>query len=206
MVAIKICGVTRIEDVRACVALGVDAIGLNLWPRSPRSVSLETARALVDEVAGAARVVLVMVEPSVDDLEAARRATGASWSQIHGVATEPVVRATLPSVMRAVSLGDERDVEAAVRAPGIEVLVDAKVAGLEGGTGVLAPFALAAEVARRRPTWLAGGLRATNVAAAIARVRPLGVDVASGVESAPGVKDAALLAAFVTVVREQRWP
>lgn len=201
MVAIKVCGITRSEDARLAVALGVDAIGVNLWAGSRRAVSLEVAREIAEAVGERARVVLVLVDAAPGELERARARTGVRWAQLHGHEPSGVVRAALPWAMKAVPLGGEEDVRAAIEAPGIEVLVDARVPGQLGGTGVLAPLALAARVARARPTWLAGGLRPENVARAIAEVAPLGVDVASGVESSPGLKDEALLRAFVAAVR-----
>lgn len=201
VVAIKICGLTRVEDATRCVALGVEALGVNVWPGSPRAVSLRAARAIARAVADRARVVLVLVDAGPAEIARARAETGIAWAQLHGDEPPEAVRAAMPCAMKAVRLATEEDVEAALGAPGLEVLLDARVEGQRGGTGVLAPFALAARVARARPTWLAGGLTPDNVAGAIAAVRPLGVDVASGVESAPGVKDPARLEAFVAAVR-----
>jgi phosphoribosylanthranilate isomerase len=198
---VKICGLTRVDDAIACAALGVDAIGLNLWPGSPRCTSLEVARRITSAVGAQLRVVLVLVDPGPGEVERARERTGARWAQLHGSEPAALVSGLLPEAMKAVALGDEGDLSIALAMPGDEILVDARVDGRLGGTGVLAPRELAARVSSARKTWLAGGLRPENVAAAIRAVRPHGVDVASGVESAPGVKDLEKVRAFVRAVR-----
>jgi phosphoribosylanthranilate isomerase len=195
--AIKFCGLTRADDAEAAIALGVDALGLNFWPGSPRRCGVGEARAIVERVAGRARVVAVVVDASLPEIEALRGATDIEWVQLHGREGDELVRACLPSAYKAV-----KDEASARAAPGDEVLLDADVPGKLGGTGERADWDAAARVARARKTWLAGGLAAGNVAEAIARVRPYGVDVASGIESAPGIKDRAKMEAFVRAVRE----
>jgi phosphoribosylanthranilate isomerase len=190
---IKICGVTSAEDAAMAAAAGAGAIGVNFWPGSKRFVGGE----------GAAHRVLQAIPPGVlrvGVFERARVELGLDRVQLHGDET-PAAFGAIPreALIRAVRVRDEASFadDPAWRA-GL-FLYDAFVAGFGGG-GVAAPWPL---IARRaaRPFLLAGGLTPDNVAAAIGHGRPDGVDVASGVESAPGVKDAAKVAAFVVAAR-----
>lgn len=201
MTAIKICGITTAEDAESALALGVEALGVNLWSGSKRRCSLEVARAIARLAEGRARVIAVVVDASIEEIARARAELGIEWVQLHGDEPDDVVRAAMPRALKAVRARGDAGYAEALRAPGIEVLLDASVPGEKGGTGVRADWALAARVARERPLWLAGGLDAENVAEAIAQVRPMGVDVASGVERTPGQKDRAKLEAFVHAVR-----
>lgn len=200
---IKICGITRLEDAELCASLGVERLGLNFWAGSVRRCTHEAARAIVERFGERLDIVAVTVDATEDELLAISR-LGIRTAQLHG--DEPdAAFASLPMAgYKAVRLRDEAAVERALSAPGEEVLVDAFVAGLPGGSGTSIDHALAARVVSRRRTWLAGGLTPENVAAAIAALRPVGVDVASGVELAPGIKDEARVRAFVNAVRAPR--
>lgn len=200
---VKVCGITTVADARACVALGVDALGLNFWPGTPRCVSLERARQVADAVGDAVELVAVFVDASVEEIRRVREITSLRWVQLHGVEPPAQVEALLPEAYKAVGVADAGDVRAALGYPGDKLLLDARVPGaMPGGTGHAFDWALATEVARRRQLVLAGGLHAGNVAEAVARVRPWRVDVASGVERAPGVKDLAKVEAFVRAAKE----
>lgn len=201
MTAIKICGITRLEDAEHALSLGVEAIGLNFWPGSKRRCELGVAREIVERVGERARVVAVVVDAPLAEIAEIRERTGIEWVQLHGDEDAAFARAVLPRAYQAVRATGAEGLRAALAVPGIEVLLDASVPGEKGGTGVVADWALAARVARERPLWLAGGLVPENVGAAIEAVRPMGVDVASGVECAPGVKDPARVEAFVRAVR-----
>lgn len=197
----KICGITTVEDALACADAGASALGLNFWPRSVRRCELEVARAIVDAVGDRARIVAVFVDAERDAIERVLGETGIEWVQLHGDEPPELVRALLPHAYKAVHLVDDTSVAEALRMPGDELLVDASVPGMPGGTGRTCDWSRAARLARERRVWLAGGLTPENVADAIARVVPFGVDVASGVERAPGVKDHARVRAFVDAVR-----
>jgi phosphoribosylanthranilate isomerase len=121
--------------------------------------------------------------------------------QLHGDETAEEIAAMLPHAYKAVRVAGREDVARAEAAPGEYVMVDAKVDGLLGGSGHRVDGTLIAELARRRRLVLAGGLTPDNVAGAIAEVRPWCVDVASGVETAPGVKDLAKVKAFIDAAR-----
>ena len=198
---IKVCGLTRLADVDVCIALGVDAIGVNMWPRSSRYVEPAAARSIAAHVAGRARVVMIFVDAPTDEIARLRRETSIAWAQLHGDESDDAVRASSPCAYKAVRLEGADTVGRARAIPGDEILVDAYVPGVAGGSGARADWSLAARVAAERPTWLAGGLTPANVREAIDAVGPIGVDVASGVESAPGVKDPRKLEAFVRAAR-----
>ncbi|MEM1417917.1 MAG: phosphoribosylanthranilate isomerase, partial [Myxococcota bacterium] len=131
-----------------------------------------------------------------------RETLGLDAVQLHGDETPADVRALLPGAYKAIGVRGAEDVEGARAFPGERILLDARVpGGPPGGTGTAFEWALAERLAGERALLLAGGLRPGNVAEAVRRVRPFMVDVASGVESAPGVKDAAAMAAFVAAAR-----
>jgi phosphoribosylanthranilate isomerase len=197
----KICGVTSVEQALACVALGADAIGVNLIAASPRHTSAETAKAIALAVGARALVVAVVADMTVDAMRALQESTRVGCLQLHGNEPPEVVSALLPHAYKAVRIGTEADVASADAMPGEYVLVDAKVEGLLGGTGARVDPALVTGLAKRRRVVLAGGLTPENVAQAVDVVRPYCVDVASGVERSPGVKDLARVEAFLAAVR-----
>ena len=204
---VKICGITRVEDARLAVALGASAVGFVFWQGSPRPIDPERARTIVDELPARVLPVGVFVNAEPATVEHVVRVARVRAVQLHG--EEPAAycaRLTLP-VIKAVRLGPGRDSQQALAVPAsCTVLVDSFHPRERGGTGRVADWVQARQVARARPVVLAGGLHADNVAAAIRTVRPWGVDVSSGVESAPGVKDAARMrhffAALGTVLEE----
>ncbi len=204
MISTKVCGVTSVEDARACVELGVDRLGVNLVRTSPRLVDVETAREIVRAVEARAEVFVVVADLSIEEARALLEETGAAALQLHGAEPDRVVAELGDRAVKAVRVGDTADVARALSVPGSLVLVDAKVPGALGGTGVSPPLELVAQIARARPTILAGGLIPDNVGDAVARVRPAGVDVASGVERAgePRRKSLDAVARFVSAVRD----
>ncbi len=209
-VRVKICGLTRPEDVAAVAAAGVEYAGFNFFPKSPRSVDLDQARALALACpVGLAKVALV-VDPEEAMLDALLAAVPVDMIQLHGSETPERVAALkarhgLP-VMKVVGVADAADIARidAYTPVADQILVDAKPpkdAVLPGGNGLTFDWRL---VAGRRwpvPWMLAGGLTPANVAEAVARTGARQVDVASGVESAPGVKDVALISNFCAAAR-----
>jgi phosphoribosylanthranilate isomerase len=199
-VTIKICGITNGEDALAAVALGVHALGFVLWPHSPRAVDVGRVAAIVDLLPPFITPVGVFVDPSADDVAAARTHARIRIAQIHGVM--PPGLAPDVAILRAVHLaGDGTGIRPDVpgRAP---VLVDAAHATLRGGTGCTLDWARVKTVSAERPVILAGGLTPENVCQAIRAATPAGVDVSSGVERTPGFKDHGRMAAFVAAVRD----
>jgi phosphoribosylanthranilate isomerase len=201
---VKICGVTSADQAIACVEAGADSVGVNFVASSVRRVDAAVAGAIVRAVGERALVVGVVAGMNVEAMRALREVTGIGCLQLHGSEPAADVEALLPHAYKAVRVGSRDDVATARAMPGEYVLVDAKVDGALGGTGHAFDWSLVRELARERRLVLAGGLTPDNVAQAIAMVHPYCVDVASGVESAPGVKDPRKVQAFVAAVRSSR--
>ncbi len=200
---VKVCGVRGPEDARAAVEAGADALGFNFHPGSPRRTDLRTAARVISALPPFVATVAVWVDP---DEARVREALGACrWSalQFCGSEGEALLSAFPPDlVLRTARLKNRAGLKAALALPRCAaVLVDAAVPGAHGGTGRTARWDLAAELARERPVVLAGGLNPDNVAEAIRKVRPWGVDAASGLESSPGRKDPARMRAFVRAAK-----
>ncbi len=204
MTRIKICGVTTADQARACVEAGADSVGVNFVASSVRRVDAGTAGAIARAVGPRALVVAVVAGMTVDAMRALREATGVGCLQLHGDESDEDVAALLPHAYKAVRVATRDDAERAGAMPGEYVLVDAKVDGTLGGTGHAFDWSLVVDLATRRRLVLAGGLTPENVTRAVEMVRPWCVDVASGVESSPGVKDPAKVRAFVEAVRAAR--
>lgn len=198
---VKICGVTTLEQAWACVELGVDAIGVNLVDSSPRRIDEPLARAIAQGVGDRVLVVAVVADRSVAAMRELRAATGVGCLQLHGNEAAADVEPLLPHAYKAVRIGGPADVAAADAMPGEYVMVDARVEGALGGTGRTVDWTLVSSLAKRRKLVLAGGLTPENVRDAVTAVRPWCVDVASGVESTPGIKDLRKVAAFVRAAR-----
>ena len=203
-VRVKICGVRTPADLAACAAAGADAVGLNFYPRSPRYLDPSAAANLLAHLPPFIEPVGLFVETSLAEARARFLELGIRTVQWYGSAEEatPVAPCRLAaafSVRDAGTLAEVVDFVARVRPAA--VLADAFVPGRHGGTGRLAPWDLLAGFDPGVPLILAGGLTPDNVAEAVRRVRPYAVDVASGVERAPGQKDADKVRRFVAAVR-----
>lgn len=200
MTAVKFCGLTREEDVREAVRLGVDFIGLNFVPESPRCVTAERAAALVEAGrALPATVRFVGVFARGGPLDEVLRRCPLDVLQWHS-APGSCPASGLP-VIQALRL-HPGDKPPDPLPPGPwAYLVDAYHDRLLGGTGQTADWEVAAELAPTYRLFLAGGLRPDNVGAAIAAVHPDAVDVAGGIEVSPGIKDHALMRSFIEEVR-----
>ena len=208
-VRVKICGVTRVEDAVRAAYLGADAIGLNFWPRSKRCVDVATAREIVAALPPLVMAVGVFVDQSPDEIRHAASGAGLSAVQLHGAEGVAACAGHAIPVYKAFRCAARdgspglpwADEVAAYAGEVAGVLLDAAGAG-PGGTGRACDWTLARALAEELPVLLAGGLTPENVAEAIAAVRPWGVDVASGVESSPGVKDPDLMARFIRAAKE----
>jgi phosphoribosylanthranilate isomerase len=199
---IKICGITSARDAGAAVRAGADAIGIVFWTGSPRARTQDEAASIAATVPPLIARVGVFVNQTPAEVAASVAAVGFSAVQLHGDENPADYDAVRVPVIRAVSLMTDDDVARAIAMPaGVTLLVDAHDPDRRGGTGRQASWTRAAGVARARPIMLAGGLTPENVAEAIRLVGPWAVDVSSGVESAPGVKDVKKLEAFVAAVR-----
>lgn len=209
MAKIKVCGITRLVDAQLACELGASAIGFVFWDRSPRRIDPAAATAIAAALPAGALTVGVFVDAPAEEIRAVVERVGLGAVQLHGDETEELVR-RLPAgvgVIKAVALRSPADVAAALDLPdGLTVLLDVHDPVRRGGTGRTVDWTLAADVARRRRTYLAGGLGPDNVAEAIAAVRPYAVDASSRLEAAPGVKDPARLRAFLAAARAASGP
>ncbi len=202
---VKVCGVRTPEIAECAVAAGADWIGVVFEPRSPRFAGEVEAEAVRRAVAGRADLVGVMVEPSPGRCRDLVRRHRLAAVQVHGRVAPGMVAEVDATVIRGVNPRDAHEALTLEWWPDCPVLLDSAPrapGALPGGTGVAMDLELAAEVAAHRPVILAGGLTPESVGAAIRRVRPLGVDASSGLESRPGVKDPGRVRDFVMAARE----
>ncbi|MBP7826180.1 MAG: phosphoribosylanthranilate isomerase [Verrucomicrobia bacterium] len=201
-VKVKICGLTRVADARAAVAAGADMIGLMFYPGSPRAISLAQAAAIAAALSPEVIPVGVFVNPASALVKEAIAAGALKALQFHG--DEPPDFCTQFGLMsiKAFRVRDANSLRVLPEYPTDAWLLDAYTPGSRGGTGEMFNWDLArAAQVHGRPLFLAGGLTPDNVAAAVRRVRPFAVDVSSGVESAPGLKDAEKIRAFVRAAK-----
>ncbi len=202
MTKVKICGITNLDDARMCIDARADAIGLNFVAGTPRCISISEARVITDAISGSIPIVGVVANWDLDAMRALLVDAHLDALQLHGDETPSVVSALLPRACKAVRIATPDDVAIAKTFPGDDLLVDAKVAGLFGGSGHQFDWSLVADLATERRITLAGGLTPENVQSAIRAVSPYRVDVASGVEIAgnPRKKDVSRVRAFVSAV------
>jgi phosphoribosylanthranilate isomerase len=206
MTQVKICGITNAEDARVACEAGVDAIGLNFYPRSPRALSIQKAVELRASLPSGVQVFGVFVNAEAAEVMKIFRDVRLDALQLHGDESSITVTqlARLAPVFKALRVGPDFSVATLENYPDVSgFLFDTADAlpGQYGGTGRLADWGVAQQAARSHRVILAGGLHAENVAAAILQVRPYGVDVTSGVEISPGAKDHIQLREFVREAR-----
>ncbi len=218
MVRVKICGITNLDDAILAAEAGADFLGFVFYPKSPRYVTPETARDLIAALRGsrlAPRFVGVFVDEPVDNVRRIMDLCGLDLAQLHGSEPPLEVQMLAPRAYKALRPKHWADAYAAVGAYQASVpmrddqpafLIDAYHPWQFGGTGEEADQRSARLVAARFPILLAGGLTPENVRAAIENVRPWGVDVSSGVEAAPGKKDAEKVRAFIATARREQSP
>jgi len=210
MTRVKICGITRLEDALAAVEAGAELLGFNFYPPSPRSILPEKCAqisAVLAERSHQVTLVGVFVNFSAQRVNAILDECGLHLAQLHGD-EPPEMLASFGGrafkALRGVPASPEtaRSYAACRQNLAPALLVDALTAGLYGGSGVTADWPAAAQLSAQYPLLLAGGLTPQNVGEAVRQVRPWGVDTASGVESAPGIKEAAKIQAFIQAVRQ----
>jgi phosphoribosylanthranilate isomerase len=205
---VKICGITRLEDAELAASLGAWALGFILWPGSKRAAEEAVAAGIARQVRRRVELVGVFVNPTLDEVARAVDAIGLTHVQLHGdegpaFATE-TARRTGAKVIKAARVSCGADIQALERFHTDFHLLDTAVPGMHGGSGESWDWELAAARRSKVPAILSGGLTPDNVEAGIAAVRPYAVDVASGVEAEPGVKDHAKLEAFLAVAAPPR--
>jgi phosphoribosylanthranilate isomerase len=200
--AVKICGITRLEDALAAVNAGAHAIGLVFYPPSPRYISPARAGAIIRALPPSITTVGLFVDAPAEDVRATVAQAPVELLQFHGAETPAYCRQFERPYLKAVRMGPEVDLLQYARDydDAKALLLDAYVESLHGGSGVVFDWSrVPGELPV--PVILSGGLTAANVGDAVRRVRPSAVDVSSGVESAKGIKDAAKIAAFIAGVR-----
>jgi phosphoribosylanthranilate isomerase len=198
MTHIKFCGMTRPDDVALAGELGVYAAGFVFWEGSPRSIDVLTAARLINRLPASVMPVGVFVRPTREEIARAVEIAGIRVAQIHGTDDLGLYADGAWHLWMAASLAAD-DLAPTVPA-GVTVLLDTHDPERHGGTGRVIDWDAAGRIASRRRVLLAGGLTPSNVAEAIRRVRPYGVDVSSGIEERPGMKSSDAMRAFVTAV------
>jgi phosphoribosylanthranilate isomerase len=201
-VLVKICGITRLTDAELAVECGAGALGFVFWPDSPRFVDPESARTIVATLPSAVIPVGVFVNQSPEYVNEVAAKVSLGAIQLHGDESVEYARAMTRPVLKAIALADAS--EESIDAWPLEtmMLLDVHDPVRRGGTGRTVDWGRASIVARRRPVILAGGLTPENVGEAISRVGPSGIDVSSGVESSPGLKDRDKLKALFAAMKK----
>ncbi len=199
---VKICGITRLADAELAVECGAGALGFVFWPDSPRFIDPESARAIVATLPPAVIPVGVFVNQSREYVNEVAAKVSLGAVQLHGDESVEYARAMTRPVLKAVALAEAS--EEAIDAWPLEtmMLLDVHDPVRRGGTGRLVDWGRASTVARRRAVILAGGLTPENVGEAIGRVGPSGIDVSSGVERSPGLKDPDKLKALFVAMKK----
>jgi len=197
---IKVCGITSVSDALHAVEQGATALGFVLWPKSPRAVTVDRAAEIIAALPSHVMTVGVFVNEPIDGIRTVAARAHLTAVQLHGDEPPAYADALDWPVLRAVSV-DEIDVVAGAWSADTALLVDNIDPVRRGGTGEAVDWIRAAGVAKTRRVVLAGGLTPENVGTAIRAVRPFGVDVSSGVESAPGVKDLDKVTQFISNAR-----
>jgi len=199
---IKFCGITRLDDALRGIDLGIDAIGLVFTRASQRFIGISQARSIRSELPPYVTVVALFMDDEPGWIEEVASTVQPDLLQFHGAETAGFASSFARPYMKAVPMGSVENASRYIADyPGAAgFLLDSHARGASGGSGETFDWSRAPQGASRKIV-LAGGLSAHNVAQAIATVRPYAVDVSSGIESAPGIKDAARMRAFVTAVR-----
>jgi phosphoribosylanthranilate isomerase len=196
-----VCGITRVEDALLAAELGAFAVGFVFWPGSPRFIDPYRARPIAAALPPDVAAVGVFVDQPADYVKSVAGLVPLGVVQLHGSASIDDFAQVRCRLIRAVGLGDPFDASSVDRVPSrVTVLLDAHDPIRKGGTGRTVDWTAAAGIAKRRRTILSGGLTPDNVRAAVGVVQPYAIDVSSGVESAPGVKDAAKLRALFSAI------
>jgi phosphoribosylanthranilate isomerase len=200
---VKVCGITSYEDAAMVLDQGADALGFNFFPRSPRYISPEGARRIIERLPPFINSVGLFVNaPEPEEVSAIARVAGIQVLQLHGDESPEYCKKLCGwPLIKVIRIGKDRIAENLKAYPVQGFLLDSKDDILFGGTGKSFDWARALEVKSIRPVILAGGLRPDNVGEAIRMVMPYAVDVCSGVESTPGKKDGKKLGEFMKEVR-----
>ena len=201
-VRVKYCGITRLEDAQAAVSLGVDAIGFLLTKKSKRFIEPARARAIRETLPAFVSAVVLFNNDDATWIEEAVRAVRPDVIQFHGTESRDLCESFGVRYVKTIGMGESGTVERTVaeHPNAVAYLLDSNKPGEQGGSGVTFDWSRI-PTNLPKPMILAGGLTCDNVALAIRTARPFAVDVASGIESAPGIKDAEKMRQFINEVR-----
>jgi phosphoribosylanthranilate isomerase len=199
---VKICGITRPQDADLAAGLGASALGFVFWPNSPRWVSADTAKTIAVNVPANVLKVGVFVDQPVEEVARIMDEVGLDVAQLHGHETPEYCRELKRTIFKSVPITTNGSTSIDDFDSDVVLLVDAHDAVRFGGTGKTVNWDSAREIAATRRTILAGGLNAANIKLAVRSVRPYGVDVSSGVESSPGIKDPNRLRTFFEALHD----
>ncbi|HBE83190.1 MAG TPA: phosphoribosylanthranilate isomerase [Pyrinomonadaceae bacterium] len=207
MVKVKICGITNLGDAATAARLGADMLGFNFCEKSPRFITPNAARDIIRELTASTLNIGVFVDESEDTVVKIAETTGLSGIQLHGNESPDLVsklRArTKLFVIKALRVGPDFLPETAAEFETDAILLDAYSPSVYGGTGEMFDWKVAKTVKyRTKRLFLAGGLKPGNVADAVSLLRPFAVDVASGVESSPGIKDPKRVESFIRIAKQ----
>jgi phosphoribosylanthranilate isomerase len=199
---VKICGITNLEDALLAVELGAQALGFIFYPKSPRAIKPEAARQIIAQLPPLVLSVGVFVNESAALVLEMAEIARLDWVQLHGEEPPEYCRFLYRNVVKAIRVKDQTSLEQMKQYQGSvrAFLLDTHTSGARGGTGESFDWDLARQAKEYGPIVLAGGLKPENVAMAIRQASPQAVDVASGVEAAPGKKDHDRLRAFFKAV------
>ncbi len=202
MALVKICGITNEEDALAAIEAGADALGFNFYSKSPRYIDIETAREISLAMPESILKVGVFVDAPEEQVRVHSQVAALDYLQFHGDETPYYCEQFATPYWKAFRLRDEKTLALMEKFEPYAYLVDAYQEGMLGGTGTVADWDLAVKAGQLGRLVLAGGLSPDNVEMALATVRPWCIDVCSGIETRPGIKDPVAMIEFIKRVKE----
>lgn len=200
-IKVKICGMTQLKDALFAVEQGVDAVGFIFYKKSPRAVTMKTVREIITKLPPLVDTVGVFVNESAERLNKVADYCGLDLVQLHGEESPAFCRKIHRRVIKAFRVKDLQSIKQLEKFPVSGFLLDTFSDDLHGGTGKTFDWNLALPAKKMGPVILAGGLTPRNILQAVRQVRPYGVDVCSGVEKSPGIKDLEKVRAFLKNIR-----
>lgn len=200
-IKVKICGMTQLKDVLFAIEQGVDAVGFIFYKKSPRAVTMKTVREIITKLPPLVDTVGVFVNESAERLNKIADYCGLDLVQLHGEESPAFCRKIHRRVIKAFRIKDLQSIKQLEKFPVSGFLLDTFSDDLHGGTGKTFDWNLALPAKKMGPVILAGGLTPRNILQAVRQVRPYGVDVCSGVEKSPGIKDLEKVRAFLKNIR-----
>jgi len=200
-IKVKICGMTQLKDALFAVEQGVDAVGFIFYKKSPRAVTMKTVREIITKLPPLVDTVGVFVNESAERLNKIADYCGLDLVQLHGEESPAFCRKIHRRVIKAFRVKDLQSIKQLEKFPVSGFLLDTFSDDLHGGTGKIFDWNLALPAKKMGPVILAGGLTPRNILQAVRQVRPYGVDVCSGVEKSPGIKDLEKVRAFLKNIR-----